>query len=261
MGISIAELEAVAALGWRATEEDRLGGWLLRAAEGFTGRANSALAAADPGVPLPTATQAVRHWYQARGLPAMIAVPYPSGQPWASTLDRFLDERGWGVRPGPATVMTARASTVAQAAAAPAVEITMDSEPDEAWLALYHYRGLRRLPAIARRLLCSAPWQAFGSIRDDGQTIAIGRVAAAGGWAGLTAIEVDPRHRRRGLASALTSALAAEAARQGADSVYLQAEDGNAPARALYQRLGFTDHHGYHYRTGGRGTGHRAGPA
>ena len=42
-GLSIAELEVIAAKGWRAPEEERLGGWLLRAAQGFTGRANSAL--------------------------------------------------------------------------------------------------------------------------------------------------------------------------------------------------------------------------
>lgn len=45
----ITELEHIAARHWRGTEEDRLGGWLLRAADGFTGRANSALPHGDPG--------------------------------------------------------------------------------------------------------------------------------------------------------------------------------------------------------------------
>jgi len=44
MAVSIGELEAIAAKGWRAPDEERLGGWLLRAAQGFTGRANGALA-------------------------------------------------------------------------------------------------------------------------------------------------------------------------------------------------------------------------
>ena len=65
MAISIRDLEEAAAGGWRAPEETRMkgdwsgqgrwvgdGGWLLRAAAGFTGRANSALAAGDPGMPL-----------------------------------------------------------------------------------------------------------------------------------------------------------------------------------------------------------------
>jgi len=63
MALSIGGLEVIAAKGWRAPEEERLGGWLLRAAQGFTGRANSALAAGDPGMPLPEAVIRVRRWY------------------------------------------------------------------------------------------------------------------------------------------------------------------------------------------------------
>ncbi len=59
---------------------------------------------------------------------------------------------------------------------------------------------------------------------------------------------MHPAHRRRGLAMAITAALAAAAAARGATGIYLQVEDGNAPARALYRQAGFTDHHGYHYR-------------
>ncbi len=253
MAISIPDLEQRAALGWRAPEEDRLGDWLLRAADGFTGRANSALAVGDPGRPLARGAAAVRDWYAARGLPAMIAVPYPAGRPRAAPVGRFLAERGWSVRPGAATVMTAPAGQIARATGrvpdAPAgARSGMDSEPDEAWLGLYHYRGEAGLPPVARQVLTSAPWQAFASIRAAGRTIAIGRVAAAAGWAGLTAIEVVPEHRRRGLATVITAALAARAIAHGARHLYLQVEDGNDAARTLYGRLGFAAHHGYHYR-------------
>src|ERR1700746_3740921 len=113
MALSIGELEVIAAKGWRAPEEEWLGGWLLRAAQRFTGRANSALAAGDPGIPLAEAVPAVRPWYWGRELPAMVAMPYPLGHPGDSDTDRFLDQHGWGVRPGPAVVMTAPAALVA----------------------------------------------------------------------------------------------------------------------------------------------------
>jgi ribosomal protein S18 acetylase RimI-like enzyme len=267
--ISIDDLEHAAAAGWRACQEDRLGDWLLRAAEGFTGRANSALAAGQPGLPLAEAIGKVCAWNAERGLPAMIAVPYPPGQPSANPLDRVLAGLGWTIHTDAATVMTAAAEEVASrpaaAGAAGAAGATMatwatwaaspagetaaaiDAKPDEAWLARYHYRG-QPLPPVAARLVMSAPWQAFGSVRAGGETIAIGRVAHAGARAGLTAVEADPRFRRMGLGAAVTSALAAAGAQRGASGIYLQVTDGNAGARALYRRLGFTDHHGYHYR-------------
>jgi N-acetylglutamate synthase len=249
MPISIRDLEEAAAGGWRAPEETRLGGWLLRAGSGFTGRANSALPTGDPGMPLADALAAVGRWYAARGLPAMVSVPYPTGEPEASPVDRALAGRGWLVRSGAATVMTAAPGVVADqmADAAPAVRVDLDTEPDDQWLALYRFRG-QPLPPIALRLLLSAPWQRFASVRESGRTIAVGRVAAAAGWAGITAVEVDPGHRRRGLGRAITGALAAAAVRRGTEGLYLQVEDGNAGARALYRQAGFTDHHGYHYR-------------
>ena len=248
MAISISDLEEAAADGWRGTEEDRLGGWRLRAAGGFTGRANSALAVGDPGLPLPAAAAAVHGWYAARGLPTMISVPYPCGRPEDTAVDRFLAGAGWTVRSGAATVMTAPTRAIARTTPPGQMPVTFAAEPDEAWLARYHYRGQPGLPPDARQVLQSAPWQAFAAVRDGAAALAIGRVAVAQGWAGLTAIEVHPAHRRRGLAQALTAAMAAQASAQGAHWLYLQVEDGNAAARALYHRLGFTDHHGYHYR-------------
>jgi len=267
MEVSISDLETVAAGGWRAPEEAHLGGWLLRAADGFTGRANSALAVGDPGMPLAAAIDEVCQWYRARGLPAMIAVPFPLGQAQRTGIDRFLAEQGWLVRSGPATVMTAAPDAVAQQAttatvttAAPAapgavagqaatalVHVDVAVEPDDGWLALYRYRG-QRPPPISRRLLMSAPWQVFASVREAGRVLAIGRMAAAGDWAGFTAFEVHPAGRRRGLASGIIAALAALARDRGTSGLYLQVENDNAPALSLYNHAGFTGHHGYHYR-------------
>lgn len=96
--ISIAHLERAAAPGWRAAEEERLGDWLLRAAGGFTGRANSALPVGDPGMPMAEAVEATCRWYRARGLPVKIAVSYPTGLPERSELSRILDDLGWAIR-------------------------------------------------------------------------------------------------------------------------------------------------------------------
>jgi ribosomal protein S18 acetylase RimI-like enzyme len=255
-------LERMAARHWRGTEEEWLGGWLLRAAEGFTGRANSALPLGDPGLPLDAALAAVVRWYRERGLPPMIAVPTPldqdapqGGDAPGADLDRALDERSWTTRSGPAFFMVADLSggvSPVRAAAgrelAPGARFQLDAEPDQAWMAAYHYRGQDQQPPVMRAVLTSAADQVFVSLRDDDELMAIARLSIADGWAGITAVEVRPTRRRSGLGATLTSAVCAEAARRGVSRVFLQVETGNAPALALYERCGFRYSHRYHYR-------------
>jgi ribosomal protein S18 acetylase RimI-like enzyme len=250
--LDIDDLERAAARHWQAPETEPLGEWLLRAADGFTGRANSALPIGDPGVPLPAAVTLVEDWYRRRALRPMIAVPGPLQNDAApAPLEHFLDERSWVLRPGPALVMTAEIADI-RPAPPPDSEVQLAPEPDAAWLALYRYRG-QDLPPIARTLLMSAPWQAFASLRQAGRTVAVGRISVAPQSPDeplgvITAVEVDATCRRQGLGAAITAVLAAAAADRGARRVLLQVETGNTPARALYARLGFRDSHRYHYR-------------
>jgi len=251
---AITELELAAAGHWRGTAEERLGGWLLRAADGFTGRANSALAVGDPGMPLEAAIDAVTDWYRARALPPMIAVPMPLGEEAAPphSLDSFLAEQGWPARSAPAFVMVAEASGTAGPLRLPSgTGLVIAAEPDDAWLAMYHYRGQDDLPPVARRVLLSAPWQGFASIRDEARAVvAIARLSVGGGWAENTAVEVSPARRRQGLGTMITHAACAEGARRGVRRVFLQVEVDNAAAQAMYERCGFRYSHRYHYRVG-----------
>jgi len=254
--MEISELERVTAQHWRGSQEEWLGGWLLRAAEGFTGRANSALPLGDPGLPLDDALAAVTAWYRARALTPMIAVPLPldgaevPGKDSAlRSLDNQLSERKWATRPGPAYVMTAAVDAVAAAPALPdGTAFRVDAEPDDAWLGMYHHRGQQRPPPVSMSVLMSAPSQVFASIRAGDEVLAVARLSIADDWAGITAVEVNPAHRRRGLGTTITLAVCAEAARLAARCVFLQVETGNAAALGLYERCGFSYSHRYHYR-------------
>jgi N-acetylglutamate synthase len=258
--VEIIELERVSARHWRGSQEEWLGGWLLRAAEGFTGRANSALPLGDPGLPLDAALAAVTAWYRARSLSPMIAVPLPlngAGAPAEGSalhcFDNQLSERSWLTRPGPAYVMTADLDALAAVPELPDGSVfRVDAEPDDAWLGMYRYRGTQRLPLVSRTVLMSAPSQVFASIRADpgagDEVLAIARLSIADAWAGITAVEVIPAQRRRGLGTAITLAVCAEAARRSARRVFLQVETQNAAALRLYERCGFSYSHRYHYR-------------
>ncbi|HEX4060456.1 MAG TPA: GNAT family N-acetyltransferase [Streptosporangiaceae bacterium] len=244
MDPEIAAFERTATLHWQGIDQEWLGGWLLRAAGGFTGRANSVLPAGDPGRPADQAIAEVTAWYAARGLGPLIAVHDRPGDP-PGPLETRLAERGWTMRYGPALVMTAHTATIA--ALPQRHEVGFAGEPDEQWLALYRYGG-SPLPAVAVDVLMSAPVQTFASVRRDGRTIATGRLSLAGGWAGITAVEVHPDWRRAGLATSVTATLAARATEYGVGRVFLQVTGNNTAAHALYTRCGFLPQHRYHYR-------------
>ncbi|WP_330478574.1 GNAT family N-acetyltransferase [Streptomyces platensis] len=244
------ELQTVAARGWPAVETAHLGEWTLRASGGFTRRANSVLPLGDPGVPLEVALERIGQWYDERGLPPVIVVA--TGQ--ADTDERLaaeLAERGWTGE---------RHTTVRIAALAPLADtdadtsrVTLSREPGAEWLALYNRTGeaaaSEEATRIARQVLTGGPSVWFATVAGaDGGTAAIGRLVVDGRWAGFAALEVAPAARRQGLATLVMTALAERALEEGASAAYLQVEADNADALGFYDRLGFTEHHSYHYR-------------
>jgi GNAT superfamily N-acetyltransferase len=254
--LAVADLERVMALHWRAPVAEPLGSWLLRSAEGFTHRANSVLAAGLPGLDVSATVERARAWYTQRGRRALAALPRPFAEapdaPELAAVAGGFAAAGWAVIPDRgAFVLTA--ATAALAAAPPDVppglRVRLAPAPDAGWLGLYHYRG-EPLPPIATTLLLSAPEQVFVSVVDGDRTVAVGRGSLGGGWAGVTAVEVDAGYRRRGLARLVLARVAAWAGERGARSTYVQVGDTNTVALRLYESTGFTHHHRYDYLAG-----------
>jgi predicted GNAT family acetyltransferase len=116
------------------------------------------------------------------------------------------------------------------------------------WLMTY---GQSRtvVPGVTETVLSGREGLLFLSVRDEasGQIVAIARMAVHPGWAGVFAVWVDPEHRRRGLATTLTSAIAMVARESSMPSMYLQVSADNTDAVRFYEGLGFTVHHEYTY--------------
>ncbi|OEU87650.1 GNAT family N-acetyltransferase, partial [Streptomyces oceani] len=120
---------------------------------------------------------------------------------------------------------------------------------DAHWLS--GYSPTAGLDGAAARVLARGPSVWFATVAgepDQRRPAAVGRCVVDGRWAGFAAMGVAPEHRRRGLGGAVLAELARTALEEGASAAYLQVEPGNTAARALYDRMGFAEHHAYHYR-------------
>lgn len=247
-------LIATAAAGWGYAESDRVDGWHLRAAEGFTHRANSAWPLGTLERPLPQALSAVRSWYTERGLPALVQTAV------GSELDLALVELGYERADALSLRQTAPVADVLDkllSVAPIGVKETFADAPGDDWLSLYRSGTV---PPVAKQVLGSGDTLRFATVYDSqtGEPVAIGRAAlvpasGTGGsdnarWVGLSAIETAPAARRRGLARLVVDALLEWADEQGATDAFLEVTPDNEPAVNLYAALGFTTHHEYHCR-------------
>ncbi|MFY9916486.1 MAG: GNAT family N-acetyltransferase [Nocardioidaceae bacterium] len=236
------QLERECQRGWRAVNERELGDWTLRAAGGFTGRANSVRVGGDPGLPLVDAVDEVTRFYGGHGLRPMAQVVVGSGG------QRDFESLGWQPRQtGPDPIVqvasVAQARRQVSARSRPAA-VTIDDSVGADWLG--HYERAAGLDtAVVTQVLQSGDDVAFARVGDP--VVAIGRGVVSGDWLGLQAVEVAPSHRRQGLATAVVEALLEWGASRGALSAYLQTLPDNVGALRLYSGFGFATHHSYRY--------------
>ncbi len=241
--ISPDDLELVCAAGWPASVQERLGDWILRAAGGFTGRANSALPVGDPGMPLDSALQRVHAFYSRSGLPTQAQVVVGS-----EVMDALLSRHWTRSRPDEADVLVQvvplEAARRVRRADEASAQVRLGEAPDDHWLRRYG-RSSGADAAVVRSVLVGGERVTFARIGDP--ALAIGRAVVTGDWVGLYAVEVAPDSRGQGLGSAVVTALLGWGAANGARSAYLQALADNSTGLSLYAPFGFRTHHSYRY--------------
>lgn len=247
--IGTIDLEGIAALGWQGTSTEQLGGWLLRAGSGFTGRANSVLPLGSPGCPVADALDLVTDFYRRHDLTPLFQVPLC---PEAEQLDDDLERRGWVAFNLSWVLIADLDDALAHCPPGPGLPAArFDSAPTAEWLDGYLYRG-SPLPDSAVAVLRNADTVVFATLTDRTGRAAVVRGAVGREWLGVTALTVDENRRRGGIGRHLMGELLRWAASRGAGRVYLQVAADNTSALGLYEALGFTRHHRYHYRRPGQ---------
>lgn len=219
----IRSMQRAAALAWPGLEHQWLDGWFVRASDGHTRRANSA-------VPLDHSASSralgeLDAWYTERGLPTLLCLP-----------DRLIHP--------PDDLATSDETVVMVRDLDNAGTDTLPAEPSADWLALHgdnHPLVVPVLTAVVDRTL------GFAAVASEGSTAAIARGAVTENWLGISAVRVAENQRRRGLAAQVCDILLGWGAALGARRAYVQVRADNAAALALYPTLGFTEQHRYRY--------------
>lgn len=228
-----------------ALESEHYDGWVLRAAGGYTGRANSA-APLHPGRLEPIEKILYTEtWFQSRALRPMIRLT-PCAQP--PHLESILEERGYTLRDEGVSVQSRHLD--GSAPVTDRVEIAEGPVPDRwlAMLATFQPSVADHLSRVGRLFARLPATSAFAVVHDEEGPAAIGRAVVESGHVGLFDVFTRPDRRRRGLAADITLALLAWSARCGAKRAYLQVVPSNEAACRLYQQLGFRETYRYWYR-------------
>lgn len=197
-------------------------------------------------MPLGRTLEAVAEWYAERGLPPRIQTVD------ASPLDQAIAERGHTETERPALrqcAPLAPAWKTLKTSTDPLHVAKITTELPEDYFTAYR-RG-HGIPEFRTILTSGDALIAFAVVRaENGEALSVGRVAidTATGYAGIAAVATAEHARRRGLARIVLRDLFAFAAEHGAENTYLEVDEENAPARALYTSLGFTTAHRYHSR-------------
>ena len=236
-----AALEPIVLDAWPAIEAERHDGWLLRAAEGYTSRANSIHVVGPRRLPLGDLLRYGLNWYRTRGLPLRFRL-HDSGHP--AELDGDL---------GPEFVRSPSVETLWRPIdGVDRGRMTASRNPSPVWLEAKRASGGFRPGPVGRWERITGRIESpvlFGSVEIDGSIAATGMAVVSRDWVGIFEVRVHPDRRRQGTGTELVRGLLAEATQLGATRAYLQVEETNAPALALYRGMGFTSGYHYWYRT------------
>lgn len=242
----IIEIERIASHAWPAHEVQYLGGWMLRASYGITHRANSTLILDElPEGDIDSAIQIIREFYISRGLPPRFQLTNASVP---ANIDRKIADLGF-ILEMKVNVQIISLDSLIQGMSPFRVEIHPISQQD--WLSTYaavgdydsFSLGIRK--SIMTRVVQK---KAYASAIFKGKVVGVGFGVVEDGWLGLFTIYTLASFRHKGVATAVTRTIAQWGLSKGATHAYLQVEQKNEPANALYSHLGFQNLYYYWYR-------------
>jgi N-acetylglutamate synthase len=237
------QIEEAALNAWPAVKQMDYDGWLLRMTGGPSKRVNSVNLRGPSSLALAEKVRYCKAAYQREGLPLIFRLPEPLT---SSELTAGLE--GLGYHSFDPTWVLGRVvdSGSDWTGGLGFCQMSpMDFLEARAWMMDV---SLASLGYQARILNLILPEKTLVCLFEDGRPAACGMGVVQGELLGYFSIYTRPSARRRGFARAVMAALSQWGHARGADFGYLQVEGDNAPALAMYQKMGFEKLYGYTYR-------------
>jgi ribosomal protein S18 acetylase RimI-like enzyme len=236
-------IEEAALNAWPALQTLIYDGWLLRFANGYTKRANSATPLYPGSRSLEEKIAYCEKLYRQQRQPAIFRLP--SFVEGVDELDGVLDAKGYQ-RLDETLVQVSDLEWAAYTQS----ERAYDMLYADHWLPAYHDMAQERLDSDAHERILRAIMSPTCYLTVmDGQTVACGLGVCERGYVGLFDIVTDAAHRRQGYGEEVVSSLLAWGQEvHDARYAYLQVMADNAPAISLYAKFGFETSYRYWYR-------------
>jgi N-acetylglutamate synthase len=227
---------------WPAPSTLVMDGWVVRFANGYSGRANSASAIIKNAMLSDDLIHRIEGLYRDASLSPTFRISPLAGE----DCEGLLLKRGYHVKNEVSTMsldlrsFNARMDDRVQITAKPTADwlkgVSVRQEPSK--------RSDDHLKMIVGNIRLPA---AFASLILENEPVGFGMSAIDRGWAELGSIMLDQTQRGKGLGRAVVEALLTWAQQKGADCAFLQVDITNMIAIKLYTSLGFKEI--YRYRT------------
>ena len=241
--ITIRQIEEAGMNAWPAHQQVLYDGWLLRFADGYTKRANSVNPIYKSTLNMDEKIAHCEAIYRQMGLPPVFRLT-PLAQ---AELDSALAGHAYQ-QLHPTRVLT---RNLINWDPPDSPDSTLRELPLEQWMGVFSEISgslVEKQPAHAQILRNIINPYLTAALEISGVWVACGLGVLERDWFGLFDIITHPGYRRQGLATQLIDGMLNWSRSQGAQKSYLQVMENNAPALALYTRLGYVDMYGYWYR-------------
>jgi len=224
-----------------------IGPWLVAIDDGTVGRAHSAAALRLAIDGMEGVHEVQRRYRQADRRP-MFRLPDLAG---LASLREGLRAQGYRYA-SPTLVQTAATADVLRASEAALHRRThpvdLAAQADEAWCAVFLGEGFDPVDGASRvAILRRTRHSVFAGVHSAGRTVAAGLCSISHGWASVHGMRTLAPWRGQRIATAVLQAMARHALAQGQARMFLQVEQANEGAQALYRQLGFVDRWRYGY--------------